>query len=60
VVATRPYIDPSNCIQIEMPNCLYALSDPHGSETEALREAVKLTVNGIAAGPKKYRAFFVR
>jgi hypothetical protein len=43
-----------------MSNCLYALPDPDGSETEALCEAVILTINGIAAGPQKYRAFFVR
>jgi phosphoenolpyruvate carboxylase len=47
----NPYVDPLNYIQVEMLRRLRSLpaSDP---ETEALREAVILTINGIAAGLK--------
>jgi len=47
----NPYVDPLNYIQIEVLRRLRSLpeSDP---ETEALREAMVLTINGIAAGLK--------
>jgi len=46
----NPYVDPLNYLQVEMLRRLRALGDPDGSEAEALREVVGLTINGIAAG----------
>jgi phosphoenolpyruvate carboxylase len=47
----NPYVDPLNYIQVEMLRRLRSLpeTDP---EIESLREAVVLTINGIAAGLK--------
>jgi phosphoenolpyruvate carboxylase len=47
----NPYIDPSNYIQVEMLRRLRSLPE-NSPETEILREAVVLTINGIAAGLK--------
>jgi phosphoenolpyruvate carboxylase len=44
----NPYIDPMNYIQVALLRRLR--SAPRGPEAEALREAVLLSVNGIAAG----------
>ncbi|HEX6737234.1 MAG TPA: phosphoenolpyruvate carboxylase [Vicinamibacteria bacterium] len=44
----NPYIDPMNYTQVALLRRLRALGD--GPEAEALREAVLLSVNGIAAG----------
>ncbi len=48
----NPYIDPLNYIQIEMLRRLRALPDVNGPESQALREVIILTINGIAAGLK--------
>jgi phosphoenolpyruvate carboxylase len=47
----NPYVDPLNYIQVEMLRRLRSLS-PDDPESESLREAVVLTINGIAAGLK--------
>ncbi len=47
----RPYIDPLNFIQIELIKRLRAAS-PTNSEINILRDAILLSVNGIAAGLK--------
>jgi phosphoenolpyruvate carboxylase len=44
----NPYIDPMNYVQVALLKRLRAA--PEGPEAEALREAVLLSVNGIAAG----------
>jgi phosphoenolpyruvate carboxylase len=46
----NPYVDPLNYIQVEMLKRLRSLADQEGEEAESLREALALTVNGIAAG----------
>ena len=46
----NPYVDPLNYIQVEMLRRLRALPDPDTSHAEALREAIELTINGIASG----------
>ncbi len=46
----NPYVDPLNYIQVEMLRRLRALPDSTSAEAEALREAIILTINGIAAG----------
>jgi phosphoenolpyruvate carboxylase len=46
----NPYVDPLNYIQIELLRRLRALPNQVGPEAESLREAIVLTVNGIAAG----------
>ena len=46
----NPYVDPLNYIQIEMLRRLRALPDQDGPAAEPLREAIVLTINGIAAG----------
>lgn len=48
----NPYIDPLNFIQVEMLRRLRALPDKESPETEALRQVIVLTINGIAAGLK--------
>jgi phosphoenolpyruvate carboxylase len=45
-----PYIDPLNYIQVELLKRLRGLNDPEGEEAESLREAMILTINGIASG----------
>jgi phosphoenolpyruvate carboxylase len=44
----NPYIDPMNYVQVALLRRLRAA--PQGPEADALREAVLLSVNGIAAG----------
>lgn len=46
----NPYIDPLNYIQVELLKRLRGLHDPEGEESESLREAMILTINGIASG----------
>jgi len=46
----NPYVDPLNYIQVEMLRRLRALPDPEGREAQSLREVIRLTINGIAAG----------
>lgn len=46
----NPYVDPLNYIQVEMLRRLRALSDSEGNEAQTLREVIRLTINGIAAG----------
>jgi phosphoenolpyruvate carboxylase len=46
----NPYVDPLNYIQVEMLRRLRALPDPEADQAQALREAVELTINGIASG----------
>ncbi|MFZ6028946.1 MAG: phosphoenolpyruvate carboxylase [Chloroflexota bacterium] len=46
----NPYIDPLNCLQVEMLRRLRALPDTEGDGAQALREVIVLTINGIAAG----------
>ncbi|MEI6290391.1 MAG: phosphoenolpyruvate carboxylase, partial [Chloroflexota bacterium] len=47
----NPYVDPLNYIQVEMLRRLRS-NDLNSSEAECLREAVILTINGIASGLK--------
>jgi phosphoenolpyruvate carboxylase len=44
----NPYIDPMNYVQVALLRRLRAA--PEGPEAEELRDAVRLSVNGIAAG----------
>jgi phosphoenolpyruvate carboxylase len=46
----NPYVDPLNYIQVEMLRRLRTLPDPDSDQAEALREAIVLTINGIASG----------
>jgi phosphoenolpyruvate carboxylase len=46
----NPYIDPLNFIQVELLKRLRELPDPEGEESESIREAIVLTINGIASG----------
>jgi phosphoenolpyruvate carboxylase len=46
----NPYVDPLNFIQVEMLRRLRSLPDPDSNQAEALREAIVLTINGIASG----------
>jgi phosphoenolpyruvate carboxylase len=48
----NPYIDPLNYIQVEMIRRLRALEDKTGSEAEALRAVIELTINGVSGGLK--------
>ncbi len=50
IILRNPYIDPLNYIQVEMLRRLRSLPDTEGSEAEALREVIVLTINGIASG----------
>ena len=43
-----PYIDPMNYVQVALLRRLRA--EPLGPEAEELRDAIRLAVNGIAAG----------
>ena len=47
----NPYVDPLNYIQVELLRRLRSHPEP-GVETDLLREAVIITINGIAAGLK--------
>jgi phosphoenolpyruvate carboxylase len=51
VLVRNPYVDPLNYIQVEVIKRLRALPDADPS-AEILREAMALTINGIAAGLK--------
>jgi len=46
----NPYVDPLNYLQLELLRRLRALPDPNAPEAEALREAIAMTISGIAAG----------
>ena len=46
----NPYVDPLNYIQVEMLQRIRALSDPESEEAQSIREAITVTINGIAAG----------
>jgi phosphoenolpyruvate carboxylase len=46
----NPYVDPLNYIQVELLRRLRVLPDPDTAHAEALREAIELTINGIASG----------
>lgn len=46
----NPYIDPMNYIQVSLIRRLRALPDPEADEANAIRQAIFLTINGIAAG----------
>ncbi|MBP7998747.1 MAG: phosphoenolpyruvate carboxylase [Chloroflexi bacterium] len=46
----NPYIDPMNYIQVNLLRRLRALPDPEAAEAHNLRQAIFLTINGIAAG----------
>jgi phosphoenolpyruvate carboxylase len=46
----NPYVDPLNYIQVEMLRRLRALPDPESPAAVPLRDAIVLTINGIAAG----------
>ncbi len=48
----NPYIDPLNFVQVSLLRRLRALPDQEGEEAEALRDAIFLTINGIASGLK--------
>ena len=44
----NPYIDPMNYVQVALLRRLRGM--PDGDEAEQLRDAIRLSVNGIAAG----------
>lgn len=46
----NPYIDPLNYLQIELLQRLRDEDPPQGEDLEHLREAMAVTINGIAAG----------
>src|SRR5512139_1599954 len=46
----NPYIDPLNYIQVEMLRRIRSLPNQEGEESQALREVISVTINGIAAG----------
>jgi phosphoenolpyruvate carboxylase len=46
----NPYVDPLNYMQVELLRRLRVLPDPDTAHAEALREAIELTINGIASG----------
>jgi phosphoenolpyruvate carboxylase len=48
----NPYVDPLNFIQVALLRRSRALPDPDAPEAEATRQAIFLTINGIAAGLK--------
>lgn len=48
----NPYVDPLNYIQVEVLRRLRSLPNPDDPHAEILREAMALTINGIAAGLK--------
>ena len=50
ILLRNPYVDPLNSIQVMLLRRLRSLPDPEGNEAESLREAMVLTINGIAAG----------
>jgi phosphoenolpyruvate carboxylase len=48
----NPYIDPLNYIQVEMLRRIRSLPDVESEEAQVLRDVIRLTINGIAAGLK--------
>ncbi|MBK9925247.1 MAG: phosphoenolpyruvate carboxylase [Anaerolineales bacterium] len=48
----NPYVDPLNYIQVEVLRRLRSVKNLDVTEAETLREAMALTINGIAAGLK--------
>jgi len=48
----NPYVDPLNYIQVEVLRRLRSLQNSDAPDAEILREAMALTINGIAAGLK--------
>lgn len=48
----NPYIDPLNYLQVEMLRRLRSSEKRPASETEAIRSAIELTINGISGGLK--------
>jgi len=52
VQVRNPYVDPLNYLQVEILKRLRSNQDTNDSELETLREAMALTINGIAAGLK--------
>jgi phosphoenolpyruvate carboxylase len=44
----NPYIDPMNYVQVALMRRLR--STPEGPETGAIHDAIRLSVNGVAAG----------
>jgi phosphoenolpyruvate carboxylase len=48
----NPYVDPLNYIQVEMLRRIRALPDSESDAAQALRDVIRLTINGIAAGLK--------
>ncbi len=46
----NPYVDPLNYVQVDMLRRLRALADPAGAAADDLREVIRITINGIAAG----------
>jgi phosphoenolpyruvate carboxylase len=45
----QPYVDPLNYIQVEMLQRLRSISDETSQEAQDLREAIGVTINGIAS-----------
>ncbi len=52
VSVRNPYVDPLNYIQVELLRRLHAEPDQDGENAKKLRNAMVLTINGIAAGLK--------
>ena len=46
----NPYVDPLNYLQVELLSRLRQMKDQESLQAQALREAIVLTINGIAAG----------
>jgi phosphoenolpyruvate carboxylase len=46
----NPYVDPLNYLQVHLLRRLRQQTDPEGEEAASLREALVITINGIAAG----------
>jgi phosphoenolpyruvate carboxylase len=45
----QPYVDPLNFIQVELLRRLQELSDHDSEEADAIRDAIAVTINGIAS-----------
>ncbi len=48
----NPYVDPLNFVQVSLLRQLRSLPNPDTPEAEAIRRAIFLTINGVAAGLK--------
>lgn len=46
----NPYVDPLNYLQVDMLRRLRNLPDPNDPQADALRQVLRITINGIAAG----------